>query len=126
MQRATTGSMSRENQVTEDLIGENRLWTAVIVNAVEDWRFGTLRARREAQAFLFDDHADFETVCGRAGLEPDTFRSKLLKIGRRIEMEGGLDTSAGGISFILPAPQGREQIDAICRAFVSSFNAQRL
>ena len=90
MQRATTGSMSQENQVTEDLIGENRLWTAVIVNAVEDWRFGTLRARREAQAFLFDDHADFGTVCGRAGLDPDTFRSKLLKIGSRIEMEGAL------------------------------------
>jgi hypothetical protein len=82
--------MSQENQVTEDLIGENRLWTAVVVNAIEDWRFGTLRARREAQAFLFDDHADFEIVCARAGLDPQSFRSKLLKIGRRIEMHGPL------------------------------------
>ncbi len=45
MQRATVGSVSQENQVTEDLIGENRLWTAVILNAIDDWRYGTLRAR---------------------------------------------------------------------------------
>ena len=90
MQRATAGSVSQENQVTEDLIGENRLWTAVIVNAVQDWRYGTLRARREAQTFLFDDHADFENVCSRAGLDAESFRGKLLKIGRRIEMEGAL------------------------------------
>ena len=90
MQRATVGSVSQENQVTEDLIGENRLWTAVIVNAVDDWRYGTLRARREAQTFLFEDHADFENVCSRAGLDAESFRGKLLKIGRRIEMEGAL------------------------------------
>lgn len=82
--------MIQQNQVTEDLIGERRLWTAVIVNAIEDWRTGTLRARREAQAFLFEDHADFEDVCARAGLEPACFRGKLLKLGRQIEMHGPL------------------------------------
>jgi len=91
MHQATAGSMSQENQVTEELIGENRLWTAVIVNAVEDWRFGTLRVRREAQAFLFEDHADFELICSRAGLDAASFRAKLLKIGRRIEMDGPLN-----------------------------------
>jgi hypothetical protein len=90
MQRATAGSVSQENQVTEDSIGENRLWTAVIINAVDDWRYGTLRARREAQTFLFEDHDDFENVCSRAGLDAESFRGKLLKIGRRIEMEGAL------------------------------------
>ena len=77
-----------DNAVTEDLIGENRLWTAVIVKAVEDWRNGTLRARREAQKFLFDDHRDFDDVCASAGLDPSRLRTQLLRIGRKIEMEG--------------------------------------
>jgi hypothetical protein len=77
-----------DNAVTEDLIGENRLWTAVIVKAVEDWRTGSLRARREAQKFLFEDHRDFNDVCASAGLEPSSLRSQLLRIGRKIEMKG--------------------------------------
>lgn len=77
-----------QNAVTEDSIGENRLWTAVIVKAVEDWRMGTLRARREAQKFLFEDDRDFFQVCASAGLEPAVFRAKLLKVGRRIAMQG--------------------------------------
>ena len=77
-----------QNAVTEDSIGANRLWTAVIVKAVEDWRTGSLRARRAAQKFLFEDDRDFYQVCASAGLDPALFRAKLLKIGRRIEMQG--------------------------------------
>jgi hypothetical protein len=77
-----------DNAITEDLIGENRLWTAVIVKAVEDWRTGSLRARREAQKFLFEDHRDFNDVCASAGLEPSSLRAQLLRIGRKIEMQG--------------------------------------
>jgi hypothetical protein len=82
------GLQTTQNAVTEDLIGANRLWTAVIVKAVEDWRMGTLRARREAQKFLFEDDRDFCQVCASAGLDPDVFRRKLLKLGQRIEMRG--------------------------------------
>jgi hypothetical protein len=82
--------LDTQSNVTEDLISERRLWTAVIVNAVEEWRGGTLRARREAQEFLFDSDADFEMVCAGAGLNAEDFRRRLLKIGRRIEMEGAL------------------------------------
>jgi hypothetical protein len=74
--------------VSEDCISERRLWTAVIVTAVEDWRSGTLRARREAQSFLFEDKADFETVCAGAGLDPVTMRARLLKVGQRVQMHG--------------------------------------
>jgi hypothetical protein len=84
----TQGLACGPNAVTEDLIGANRLWTAVIVKAVEDWRKGSLRARREAQKFLFEDDRDFYQVCASAGLDPALFRAKLLKIGRRIEMQG--------------------------------------
>jgi hypothetical protein len=77
-----------EVPVSEGFIGERRLWTAVIVMAVEDWRTGTLRARREAQRFLLDDGEDFNRVCAAAGLEPTSLRAKLVKTGHRIDMEG--------------------------------------
>lgn len=77
-----------QSEVTEECIAERRLWLAVITLAVEDWRSGTLRARREAQTFLFDNKADFERVCAGAGLDPDSLRSKLSKIGRKIELQG--------------------------------------
>lgn len=83
-------NIASQNTVTEELISERRLWTAVIVMAVEDWRAGTLRARRAAQQFLFENDADFSQVCAGAGLDPESFRAKLLKIGRRIEMQGPL------------------------------------
>lgn len=73
------------NAVTEELIGENRLWIAVLVKAVEDWRFGTMRRRREAQEFLFEDEKDFSAVCANAGMDPASLRSKLLKIGKKLD-----------------------------------------
>lgn len=79
-----------QNTATEDLISERRLWTAVLVNAVEDWRNGSLRARREAQDFLFHNDRDFEMVCSGAGLDWNDFRTRLLHIGRKVEMEGPL------------------------------------
>jgi hypothetical protein len=72
------------------LIAERRLWTVVLVNAVEDWRGSTLRARAEAQEFLFESGADFEMLCAGAGPDAGDFRARLLKIGRRREMEGPL------------------------------------
>jgi hypothetical protein len=79
-------SSEMHNTVTEELISARRLWVAVLLNAVEDWRNGTLRAKREAQEFLFDSKEDFEMVCTAAGLDSGDFRVRLLKIGRRVEM----------------------------------------
>ena len=78
-------NVDMHNTVTEELISARRLWTAVLLNAVEDWRTGTLRARREAQVFLFENDEDFEMVCTAAGLDSNDFRARLLKIGRRVE-----------------------------------------
>ncbi|MFZ3216342.1 MAG: hypothetical protein WA192_09820 [Candidatus Acidiferrales bacterium] len=76
-----------QNTVTEEMISERRLWTAVVVSAVEDWRGNSLRARREAQEFLFENDRDFEMVCSAAGLDSSDFRARLLKIGRRAEAQ---------------------------------------
>jgi hypothetical protein len=78
-------SSEMHNTVTEELISARRLWTAVLLNAVEDWRNGTLRAKREAQEFLFDNKEDFDMVCTAAGLDSGDFRVRLLKIGRLVE-----------------------------------------
>jgi hypothetical protein len=74
----------------QDLVAEHRLWTAVIVHAVQDWLSGTLRDRRDAQKFLFEENFDFTEVCAGAGIDPSSFRAKLLRIGRRLEIEGPL------------------------------------
>ena len=87
MQQPTQGTLP-SNSVSNASYAERRLWLAVLVQAVEDWRSGTLRARRTAQSFLFETTTDFETVCANAGLDADNLRSKLLKIGRKVHAEG--------------------------------------
>jgi hypothetical protein len=84
------GNVDMHNNVTEELISARRLWTAVLLNAIEDWRNGTLRARREAQEFLFENDQDFEMVCTAAGVDSYDFRTRLLKIGSRVEMRNTL------------------------------------
>jgi len=83
----TNARPSSNESVTEESIGERRLWTAVVVMAVEDWRNGTLRSRQEAQRFLFENDNDFSTVCASAGLDPSSLRAKLLRIGHRVETQ---------------------------------------
>ena len=61
----------------------------MVVKAVEDWQLGAMRARRDAQAFLFENDRDFETVCSRAGLDSTSLSEKVLKIGRKLEPEAG-------------------------------------
>ena len=91
MQVATRGTQKQQNDVGAiDFLGERRLWLAVVMQAVEEWRDGTLRNRRLAQQFLFDDSNDFQAVCANAGLDPDNLRSKLLKIGRKVNAAGPL------------------------------------
>jgi hypothetical protein len=85
------GHADSYNTVTEELISERRLWTAVLVHEVEDWRSGTLRARREAQDFLFNNDKDFETVRSSAGLDWSDFRVRLSKIGLQVQIEGSLN-----------------------------------
>ena len=76
--------------IIENAIAERRMWLAVILLAIEDWKTGTLRARREAQKFLFENHRDFEDVCANAGLSAANLRAQLRKAGRQVEMQGPL------------------------------------
>jgi hypothetical protein len=69
----------RGNEV-EAPICERRLWTAVLTQALEDWRGDRITAKREAERFLFEDERDFETVCAGAGLDPTSFRAQLCRL----------------------------------------------
>lgn len=65
----------RESYQTE--IPERRLWAAVLLQAIEDWRSGNMRRRREAESFLFSNGKDFATVCHGIGLDPSVVLTKL-------------------------------------------------
>jgi hypothetical protein len=77
-----------QSDVTEECIAERHLWTAVVTRALEDWRTGTLRERRAAQKFLFEEESNFSCVCASAGLDPTSLRAQLSKMGRMVNMEG--------------------------------------
>ena len=88
MQSTAQGLGSSGESLSEAHIGARRLWLAVVMQAVEEWRNGTLRNRRKAQEFLFDHPKDFDLVCANAGLDPDTLRSRLLKLGHKVAAQG--------------------------------------
>jgi hypothetical protein len=63
----------------EEPVSEQRIWGAVLLQAVEDWWGTNKKLRRDAEQFLFREKNDFEVVCGGAGVEPSSFRSRLAR-----------------------------------------------
>ncbi|MGH9679756.1 MAG: hypothetical protein ACRD4Y_07370 [Candidatus Acidiferrales bacterium] len=54
-----------------------RLWQAVIENAISEWLRGPEQHKHEAERFLFQDEDDFPFVCRYAGLNPESVRESL-------------------------------------------------
>lgn len=75
---------SKYEHSSVDVTAENRMWTAVRLQAVQS---NIMRASREAEKFLFDDEKDFATVCTGAGLNPSSFREQLKRIRRKTTSE---------------------------------------
>lgn len=78
----------RGNEV-ERPISEEKLWVAVLAQAVEDWQGDRLRSKREAEQFLFEDEKDFQVVCARAGVDPGSFRAQLNRLRRPQKCDQG-------------------------------------
>ncbi len=57
-----------------------RLWLAVIENAIAEWMRGPIRHKQKADYFLFQDEDDFPFVCRSAGLNPECVRETLWAI----------------------------------------------
>ncbi len=82
------GSVEREIVGARETVGEVRLWQAVVVRVIQDWMSGPLRQKRQAEHYLFDDNADFESVCQSAGLNADDLRARLTRMrGRRLQIQ---------------------------------------
>lgn len=69
----------------ENPINEQKLWAAVLAQALEDWRGDRISRKRDAEQFLFEDQNDFELVCARAGIDASSFRARLQRMrGERV------------------------------------------
>lgn len=71
----------------EGPVSEQKVWAAVLLQAVEDWRSDNAKLHRDASQFLFKEKNDFEVVCAGAGIEPTSFRCRLAR-ALRVEAEG--------------------------------------
>jgi hypothetical protein len=74
-----TALICRGNEV-EGPICEQKLWVAVLTQALEDWRGDRISSKREAERFLFEDKKNFEVVCAGAGIDPSSFRARLQRL----------------------------------------------
>jgi len=59
---------------------ERKLWLAVLLQAIEDWRSANIRRQREADSFLFQSQKDFGCVCAKAGVSPGSLLPKLERL----------------------------------------------
>jgi hypothetical protein len=67
---------NNENQET----GKEVLWRAVITSTVQEWMYGRLSQKREAENFLFQDDKNYKAVCLSAGIDPQDLRERLLRL----------------------------------------------
>jgi hypothetical protein len=67
-------------EVRQERVVEERIWQAVIVSTIEEWRSGPLRRSLEAEQFLFRDENDFRLVCQSAGMNAARLRQQLVRL----------------------------------------------
>jgi hypothetical protein len=71
-----------KNATRDDVkeFSERRLWSAVMLQALEDWSSMNSRHRDEAEQFFFKNTEDFARVCRGAGLSPSGTLARLEKM----------------------------------------------
>ena len=65
------------------------LWRAVLIRAIEEWKSGPLRQKRQAEHYLFEDEVDFPLVCQSAGIDVGQLRTRLAKLRAKADGVGG-------------------------------------
>jgi hypothetical protein len=69
-----------------ELISATGLWRGVIARAIQDWLSKSLRPKRDAERYLFENSADLSLVCASAGIDILRLRTSLNKVrGRTLE-----------------------------------------
>ena len=64
----------------QDVTMDSLLWRAVIATAIQDWLSGSLRLKREAERYLFENSRDLSLVCESAGMDIARLRTRLNKV----------------------------------------------
>lgn len=92
---------AKEHQ-QEDFI-ERRLWTAVLLQALEDWNSSNTRHRKEAETFFFDRPEDFARVCRGAGIAANTALARLRRMKEAAPQRPVFQFCMGGFGKIAKA-----------------------
>jgi hypothetical protein len=66
--------------VDHDQPSETRLWRGVIARTIQDWLSASLRGKREAEQYLFENSADLSLVCESAGINVEHMRTCLNRV----------------------------------------------
>jgi hypothetical protein len=66
-----------------ELTKATALWRGVIARTIQDWLSKPLRAKREAERYLFENSADLSSVCESAGINVGQLRMCLNKVRGR-------------------------------------------
>ena len=66
-----------------EMTTENLLWRGVIARTIQDWLSESLRPKREAERYLFENSADLLLVCESAGIDVGQLRTCLNKVRGR-------------------------------------------
>jgi hypothetical protein len=67
-------------RITLAIDSENLLWRAVIASTIQDWLSGSLRLKRQAEQYLFENSRDLSLVCESAGMNIGVLRARLNKV----------------------------------------------
>jgi len=73
-------AIHHRSESAQEAPAEARVWQAVLLQAVQEWQWGPLRLRREAEEFLFNSDSDFTGVCNAAGMDVCRMRAQLKKL----------------------------------------------
>jgi hypothetical protein len=92
-------AQNNENQETAREV----LWRAVITSTVQEWMYGRLSQKREAENFLFQDDKNYKAVCLSAGIDPHDLRERL----QRIRLNAGIDLNSRNDKTDIPLLPGR-------------------
>jgi hypothetical protein len=69
-----------------ELMTATALWRGVVARAIQDWLSKSLRPKREAERYLFENSTDLSLVCASAGINVLRLRTCLNKVrGRTLE-----------------------------------------
>jgi hypothetical protein len=89
----TTGIYQEAATMAQEQFTDRGLWTAVLLQAMDDWKSGNRKLQKEAEKFFFDSASDFAMVCRAAGLEAAAVLNRLQKMRKSAQVRSNYDLS---------------------------------